>query len=325
MTISRQDVYVHAVHEEAERVKRIELRCIPDAQDAIRPLPAFTAGAHIDLHLPNGIVRSYSLLNDQAERDRYVIGVYRDPAGRGGSAWLFDRLKTGDRLTVGAPRNNFRLNEAAAHSVLIAGGIGITPLLSMARRLSTLGRPWTLHYASRTRDSAGFLGDLAALQTGGSGRVHLHFDQEAGGCLLDLQALVNAVPSDAHLYCCGPAGMLRAFESAVAGCPAGQVHVEHFAPVVPAAQDGGFTIVLARSRREIAVPGGKSILDALLDEGVEVQCSCLEGTCGSCETGVLEGEPDHRDVVLSAEEKAANDRMMICCSGSRSARLVLDI
>jgi ferredoxin-NADP reductase len=321
MSNSTHYVRVHAVCEEAEGVKRIELR--PEATHGA--LPVFTAGAHIDLHLPNGIVRSYSLMNSQAECNRYVIGVYRVPEGRGGSAWIFDHLKVGDRLAIGAPRNNFVLAEDAPHSVLIAGGIGVTPLLCMARRLTALGRPWKLHYATRTRRNAGFLDALAELEAKCPGSVQLNFDHEPGGQMLDLQALVNASPTEVHLYCCGPDGMLRAFEAATAGRPQAQVHVEHFSPAIPAVQDGGFTVVLRQSNREIAVPAGKTILDALLDEGIEVPCSCMEGTCGSCETRVLEGEPDHRDVVLNAVEKAANDRMMICCSGSRSRRLVLDI
>ena len=288
-------------------------------------LPPFTAGAHIDVHLPNGLVRSYSLMNPQEERHRYQVAVNRDAASRGGSSCLHETVRVGQTLTIGLPRNNFPLAEDAAHSVLIAGGIGITPLWCMVQRLAALKQRWTLYYCTRSRAHAAFLPEVLALAARSGGTVVTHFDQEAGGKLLDLAQVVAKAGPQAHLYCCGPLPMLAAFEAATAGHPPRQVHVEYFAAREAPATQGGFTVVLARSGRELQVPEGRSILDVLLDADVDVLYSCTEGVCGACETRVLEGTPDHRDLVLSKDEQAAGRTMMICCSGSKSPRLVLDL
>jgi vanillate O-demethylase ferredoxin subunit len=284
-------------------------------------VPRFTAGAHVDLHLPNGFVRQYSIANSEDERDRYVLGVKREAAGRGGSRMIHDELRVGTVLQVGAPRNNFQLIETAAHSVLIAGGIGVTPIVSMVARLRSLGRSWELHYAVRRQSEAAFLDELRA----GGGAIHLHVDEEQGG-VLDVARLVGAASKEAHLYCCGPTGMLDAFTAAASARPAPSVHLEYFTASVPSpAVEGGFIVELARSKLQVSIPPGKTILEALRAHGVVVPSSCEQGICGSCETRVLEGKPDHRDLLLSDEEKAANEFMMICCSGSRSAVLVLDL
>jgi tetrachlorobenzoquinone reductase len=254
-----------------------------------------------------------------------VIAVQNDRASRGGSRWIHQNLKAGDRVTAGTPRNNFPLAENAPHSILIAGGIGITPMLSMVTRLLSQGCSWVLHYCARTRADAAFLDHLAALGGMPNGQVHLNFDHEPGGRMLDLQAIVNAAPADAHLYCCGPAPMLAGFGDATAGRPPALVHVEHFSSTEAPATEGGFTVVLARSGREVLIAAGQTILDAVLDAGIEVPYSCMEGVCGSCETTVLGGLPDHRDLVLSDSEKVSNRTMMICCSGSKGARLTLDL
>jgi len=285
-----------------------------------RELPPFTAGAHVDLHLGQGLIRSYSLLNSQAERHRYVIAVQKDAATRGGSKWVHERIHTGDVVTVAAPRNNFPLAEDAEHSVLFAGGIGITPIMSMVERLSALGRSWQLHYCARTRAGAAFVDRLAQRP-----QVRFNFDGEPGGVPLDIASIVRSASERTHFYCCGPLGMLGAFEQVTAGLPGERVHVEYFSAKEPPAQSGGFTVVLAKSGRQIAIPAGKSILDALSDAGIDVPHSCKEGVCGTCETTVLEGIPDHRDLILTKEEQAANRSMMICCSGSKSDRLVLDL
>lgn len=311
---------VKRISYEAENINSYEL-VAPGGGD----LAPFSAGSHIDVHLPNGMIRSYSLVNDQSERNRYVVAVNKDAASRGGSRLLHDTLRVGDIVTVSHPRNNFALEENAAHSVLIAGGIGITPLLSMIRRLETLGRSWELFYAVRARGAAAFLDALNTLRPDVSSNLHLHLDEEKAGQLLDLPAIVNAAPANAHLYCCGPVPMLEAFEAAAAGRPRAQVHVEYFKAKEAAAIGGGFEVRLARSNRTIAVEPGKTILDALLDAGIAASFSCTEGICGTCETRVLEGIPDHRDLVLSKEEQEANRTMMICCSGSKSPTLVLDI
>jgi len=281
-------------------------------------LPPFTAGAHIDLTLPNGLIRSYSLVNRQSERHRYVIAVQKDRASRGGSKWVHENFRVGDLVSINGPRNNFPLEESAERSIFIAGGIGITPILSMMARLTELGREWELIYCARTRAVAAFVDIL-------TGNVRFNFDEEPGGRMLDVGAVVAAAPPNAHLYCCGPLPMLSAFEAATASLPRERVHVEYFTAKEPPAVEGGFRVLLARSGREFVVPAGKTILDTLLDAGLDVPYSCMEGVCGTCETKVLEGVPDHRDLILTEEEHAAGKSMMICCSGAKTERLVLDL
>ena len=314
------EAFVHTLRYEAQDTITVELRPASAAE-----FPPFTPGSHIDLHLPNGMERSYSLCNSADERHRYVVGVLRDRASRGGSRCVHEQLRVGMRLVISAPRNNFPLQETAAHSVLIAGGIGITPLLCMARRLRSLGRSFELLYFARSRASAAFLDELAALEV----PMHTHFDDEEGGPP-DLKALLAARPAraDLHLYACGPAPMLDAFERITAELGHQNAHVERFAAVEhKPAEDARSTFVvkLARSDRSVTVQPGQSILDALLDAGVDVDHSCCEGVCGSCETRVLAGEPDHRDSILSAKERESNKVMMVCVSGCRGDSLTLDL
>jgi vanillate O-demethylase ferredoxin subunit len=270
------------------------------------------------------MIRSYSLLNASSEVHRYVVGVNKDPKSRGGSRFLHENLRAGDVITISHPRNNFELDETARHSVFIAGGIGITPLWSMIQRLEQTGASWELYYATRTRKNAAFLEQLQALPEATS-KLHLTFDAEPGGVMLDLGKVLATVSPDAHLYCCGPVPMLEAFEKATASRLAQFVHVEYFAAKEKPSTDGGFTVELAQSGRAVSVPPGKTILDTLLDVGIDVPYSCQEGVCGTCEVRVLEGIPDHRDLVLSAAEKASNKTMYICCSGSKTPRLVIDL
>jgi ferredoxin-NADP reductase len=317
-------VRVRAMTYEAQSIVGLEL--VPAAPST--DLPAFTAGAHIDLHLdtPQGkLVRSYSLLNDPFETHRYCLGVHLDAHSRGGSAQVHRHLRVGDVLTIGAPRNHFPLDESAPHNVFIAGGIGITPMLSMIARSQTLGTPWTLYYSARTRKHAGFLDRLHSAAGQAGGRVVLNFDQESGGKMLDLSAIVAALPAGAHVYCCGPGPMLQAYEQACAALPAQRVHKEYFAAQQAPASEGGYTVALARSGKTLQVPPGKTLLDCLIEVHAEPVYACREGVCGTCEVKVLEGTPDHRDMVLSDSERASNDRMLVCCSGAKSARLVLDL
>jgi vanillate O-demethylase ferredoxin subunit len=311
---------LRAIRYEADGIHSFEFRHADGAA-----LPAFAAGSHIDLHLGNGMVRSYSLCNPQTETHRYVVGVNRDRASRGGSAFVHHQLRTGDMVTVAVPRNNFALAEDAPHSVLIAGGIGITPLWCMVQRLDSLGRSWELHYCARSHAGAAFLDDLRALKAASThGQLHLHFDDRMQGALLDLRQVVASAREGSHFYCCGPLPMLAAFEDATAGLPPPQVHVEYFAAKEAPSTTGGFQVELARSGKVLDVPAGKTILDAMLEAGIDVPYSCLEGVCATCETRVLGGVPDHRDLVLSKEEQASNTVMMICCSGSKTPKLVLD-
>lgn len=306
------DLCLVAIRREAEGIHSYEFQPLDG-----RPLPAFTAGAHVDIHLPAG-PRQYSLCNPQDERHRYVVAVKRDPHGRGGSAWLHEHARVGESFRLSAPRNHFPLREDAAHTVLLAGGIGITPIACMVQRLRALGRSWELHYGVRHRDEAAFV-DLLGTQG-----VHLHVDSERG-TPLPLATIVAGAAADAHLYCCGPGPMLETFEQACRSRPASHVSVERFAAAQPAATGGGFTVRLARTGLSVQVEPGNTILEALRARGVEIQASCEQGICGTCETRVLAGRPDHRDSLLSDEEKASNQVMMVCCSGSRDPLLVLDL
>lgn len=293
-----------------------------------RPLPAVRPGAHVDLRLGAGLSRSYSIVGSAGAPSRYEIAVAKDPTSRGGSRYVHEVLRVGDEIDVGGPRNLFELVTEAVHSVLIAGGIGITPIWAMVQALERLGRPWTLHYAARSRVHAAYLAEIEALaQRSAVGRLRMHFDDEAGGAPLDVDAAVAAAPADAHLYCCGPAPLLAAYERAAAGRPADHVHLERFAPAAPAAAatPQGFEVVLARSGRTLAVPADKSILDVLLDHGIDSPYGCMQGVCGMCEVAVLGGTPDHRDHILGEAAKASNTTLLVCCSRSRTPTLTLDL
>lgn len=280
-------------------------------------LPPVSAGAHIDLHLPNTIVRSYSLIEPHENPSRYIIGVKRDPASRGGSSYIHDQMRVGQVLRVGVPRNSFPLNEQARHSVLIAGGIGITPILAMARRLAALGKPFELHYACREERDVALREEIEAL-----GGADVHVDATRG-CVLDLAAIVQNAPRGSHFYCCGPAPMLKAYEEATADIPPKRIHFERFGSAEPIAFEGGYSVLLEDTGEEYVIPEGKSILEVLRDAGHDMAYSCEAGICGSCQMRVIEGIPNHQDMVLSEAERAENDTMMICCSGAKSKRLVL--
>ena len=290
------------------------------------PLPTYKPGAHIDLHLPNGLLRQFSLVvPTNGNPESYVVGVKRDENSRGGSRYIIDEMKVGDEIRISAPRNNFPLVEDAEQVTLFAGGIGITPIWCMAQELNARQRSWKLHYACRSRADMAFLETLQGL---GPESVHLHFDDEAGG-VLDIAAAIAAAPATAHIYCCGPNPMLKAFEAATANRPRGNIHVEYFTPKEEAAaQDsklGGFWVELARSGEEYFIPEGQKVLEVLFQAGVDVDYSCELGICGACETRVISGTPIHHDSVLSEEEQATNEKVMICCCGCASERLVLDM
>ena len=310
---------VRSMSWEAEGILGIELvSATPGAA-----LPLTQAGAHVDLQLGQGLWRSYSLTHP-GERHRWCIAVNHDAASRGGSRWIHETLRPGALIQAQGPRNHFALDEAAPHSVLIAGGIGITPLLAMARRLTELGRPWALHYAARTRARMAFIAELQALAGQAGASLDLRCDAE-GDAALNLPALFAQLPLGAHVYACGPEGLLSAFEAAAKAWPHEQVHLERFVNAQAPATEGGFTVHLARSGRRVAVLPGQSILDALEAQGIEPLHSCRQGICGTCEAGVLRGIHDHRDHVLSDSERAQGQRMMICCSGAKTPELELDL
>lgn len=314
------NAFIHKMSCEAQHIISLELR--PALGETFT---AFTAGAHIDLHLPNGMVRSYSLKNHPGDAQRYVIGVLKDRASRGGSRCVHEDLRVGMPIVISEPRNAFALHEDAQHSVLVAGGIGITPLLSMAKRLASLGASAEVIYLARSAQGAAFVGELKALGL----PAHLHFDDERGGPA-NLQALLaERNQPGTHYYACGPAAMLDHF---VACCErlghGARSHIERFNAVAVAAADDApaqYTVVLQRSRKTLQVQRDQSLLQAIRACGVEPLTSCEEGLCGACETLVLEGLPDHRDSVLTEAERQASQLMMICVSGCKSRRLVLDL
>lgn len=287
-------------------------------------LPPFTAGSHIDVHLPGGMTRQYSLRNDPAERHRYCIGVLREPSGRGGSAHMHDRLDVGDLIETSAPRNAFALDEDAPFSLLLAGGIGITPILSMAYRLTALGRDFAFHYGARSAARMAFREEIEA--SAFIGRVHFHLDDGPVEQKLDLAALLARRPPGAHLYACGPAGFLDAVIAAARmDWPSETVHREYFANAAlgPATGDRPFRVTLASDGNSFEVGPGRSIVDVLAEHGIDVQVSCEQGICGTCVTRVLAGVPDHRDLVLTDKQRL--DRMTLCCSRALTDELVLDL
>lgn len=288
------------------------------------PLPAFAAGAHIDVELPNGLVRQYSLLGDPAQTRQYELGVLREAAGRGGSRSAHDDLHAGMRIRIGAPRNLFAL-VPARRSLLFAGGIGITPMLAMAQQLAHGRSDFTLHYCARSPARAAFLDRLRDAPW--ADRVRLHFDDGDARQKLDAASVLAAPSADSHLYVCGPKGFMNhVIDSArAAGWADATIHAESFAAEVARNGDEAFEIKLARSGRLVPVATGQTAAAALAAHGIEVPLSCEQGICGTCITPVLDGVPDHRDLYFSDAEKAANDRFTPCCSRSKSAVLVLDL
>ena len=328
------DVVVHAVRAEALDVLSVDLRAVGGAV-----LPSFTAGSHIDVEVPvpgsvSVLLRQYSLSNDSSETHRYVIGVGRDPLSRGGSVALHDRLRAGDVLRIGTPRNNFPLVEDAEHTVLIAGGIGITPMLAMAHRLNAIDADWTLYYCVRTPARAAFVEELIALTPArGQGKLVTVFDGLLGVARLDLAQVVEQSPTGTHFYCCGPVPMLKAFEHATQACDDSRVHLEWFAAPtespVPMSQatrvDNSFVVKLNRSNRQYTILPEESILSVLLDNGVDIDYSCREGLCGTCETRVLAGTPLHLDPLLAGKKDPPLNKIMVCVSRCAGSELTLDL
>lgn len=286
-------------------------------------LPSFAPGAHINVKTGPGLVRSYSLLNDGVAPERYLIAVQRDRRSRGGSSWLHEKLRPGDLLEVSAPTNRFPLEESATHSRFVAGGIGITPILGMVRRLEQLGHSWMLYYRFRARDAAFIPDELEAWRA--AGKVHFSDAAREGRQAFDVREIVEGAEPDAHLYCCGPGSMMEAFAVAASQRPPSHVHMEHFQTGQGGSTDGGFVVNLVRSGRTITMAPGKSILAAVRELGIEVDYSCEQGLCGECETRVIAGTPDHRDLYLTQAEKLSGTKIMICCSGSLSPELDLDL
>ncbi|WCN10760.1 PDR/VanB family oxidoreductase [Marinomonas mediterranea] len=287
-------------------------------------LPVFDAGAHIDLHLSDELIRQYSLCGDPANDKVYRLGVLKDPNSRGGSIAVHENLLEGKELVVSKPRNLFPLDEGAQHSILIGGGIGITPMIAMAYELTHAGRSFELWYCSRSPETSGFLDELKSAPF--ADKVNLHFDSEQGGKPLNLDSVLQDKQSNSHVYVCGPTGFMEWVidTSQKKGFADEAIHREFFTVDV---EKGGnsFEVYAEQSDITVTVKEDESVADALKAAGVKVQVSCEQGTCGTCLCDVLEGTPEHRDVYLTDDEKDDNDQMTLCCSRSLSDRLVLDI
>ncbi|MEW9586420.1 2Fe-2S iron-sulfur cluster-binding protein [Paraburkholderia sp. DGU8] len=317
MRTATLNVVVDKLTVEATDTLSVELRPVGREN-----LPAFDAGAHISLKLPNGIVRSYSLVNPANDAQRYVLGVLRARESQGGSLFIHEQLRVGDHLTISAPRNNFPLDESGERFVLIAGGIGVTAIYSMAQRLVSLGKQVEMLYCCRSREHAAWLAPIQALGI----TLWLHFDADESGPP-DLDAFIDGRGAETRYYCCGPSPMLSAFEQACSRHGYPHAHIERFgaAPVsIGAVATPGYEVELARSGKTVRVERGGRLLDALIAAGVDVPFSCEHGICGSCEMTVLEGEIDHRDSVLSESERKTGKSLMVCVSGCKRGRLVLD-
>jgi len=284
-------------------------------------LPAFTAGAHVDVHLPGGLVRQYSLSNDPAETHRYVLGVLREAQSRGGSRAVHE-LAPGQTLQVSMPKNHFPLAAQARRSLLIAGGIGITPILAMARQLASEGAAFEFHYAASSAERMAFRADIEASDWAEAAQFHVGHER------LDVKQLLAAQTGDVHVYVCGPKRLIDAVTDAAQGLgwATERVHREFFAGVdaAPTGQDRAFEIEL-RSGQIITVPADRSAAHALIAAGVPLLTSCEQGVCGTCLTRVIAGQPEHRDLYLTPEEQAANDQFLPCCSRALSDRLLLDL
>jgi vanillate O-demethylase ferredoxin subunit len=315
------EVFVANRADEADGIVSFELRS-NDGGD----LPAFVAGAHIDVHLESGLSRQYSICSDPAERNRYQLGILREPSSRGGSAFIHANLREGARLSISPPRCSFPLVEDARRTILIAGGIGVTPLLAMAHRLAALGREFALHYCCRTMSRVAFRdvvlsGFLAPF-------VQLHLSDGTFGQRFAFDIDVGPVEPDTHLYVCGPEGFIQSVvESAERlGWPKEQIHVEFFIPrPMQEMGDQPFTVVAARSKVTIEVEADETVAQALTRAGLDIPLSCEQGICRTCLTDVLDGEPLHRDDCLSEAERQSNRLMTICCSRAKSRSLVLNI
>ena len=304
---------------ETETICRLELVAEGD-----QPLPAFTAGAHLDVHAPGGFVRQYSLSNTHDETGRYVIGVLRESASRGGSVAMHDAVAEGDVLQISAPRNHFELAQTAQQHLLFAGGIGVTPILSMARHLGSTGQDFRLHYCTRSRAHTAFADALAAPELA----PHVAHYFADGGPALDPLVAFGPVRAGVHIYACGPKGFMDwVLDSArQAGWPESQLHWEFFAgEAVDLSDAGSFAVKIASTGQVIPISAQQTVTQALALCGIEIQMSCEQGVCGTCLTRVLEGIPEHKDMYLTEEEQALNDQFTPCCSRSRSPLLVLDL
>lgn len=306
---------------EADGIVRLEL-----VDPHGRELPPFTAGSHINVQVAPDTIRQYSLSNAPWDNKRYQLGVLREPESRGGSTAVHDALNEGDLLQISAPRNHFELRPAAKKSLLLAGGIGITPIYSMAQQLDRDGKEFEFHYAAKSRGCMAFLDEL---EDGSfSAKCHFYLSDEPDTGRIDMAALAKNVEPDTHLYVCGPErftdSALKTFKEA--GWPVDHLHTEYFvAEDIDTSADGSFKVRIASTGEEFDIPADETIANVLIDNDIDLLTSCEQGICGTCLTKVLEGTPEHRDRYLDDDEHAANDQMTVCCSRSKSPLLVLDL
>jgi len=305
---------------EAEGIASFELALADGA-----PLPAFSAGSHIDVQVPGGLTRQYSLCNDSGEQHRYRIAVLRDPASRGGSVAMHDAVREGDVIHISEPKNHFPLQHAA-RTLLFAGGIGVTPLLCMAQRLAAIDADFTLHYCTRSLERTAFRDEIAASLF--AGKVSFHFDAGAPEQKLNLDEVLATPDASTRLYVCGPTGFIDYVTGTAKakGWNADQIHLEYFgAAPQDTSGDKAFEVKIASTGRIVPVAADQSVVQALAAQGIEVLTSCEQGVCGTCITRVLDGECDHRDLYFTDEEKSKNDQFTPCCSRAKSRVLVLDL
>ena len=316
---TRLQLRVNAIRFEAEGIHSFEL-VNPDRHS----LPHIEAGAHIDVHLTTGIVRPYSLAGNPVDRNRWIIGVLREQNGRGGSQAMHEKVRVGDLLYVGQIRNAFPLSPNARHTILLAGGIGITPLKSMAHTLVSSGASFELYYCVRSEKNAAFLHELRSIVP--ENKFHLHLDDGDPTKGLDIKELLTKPQDNYHVYFCGPAGFMKACEEATQHWPTESIHSEHFKPPQPSSSElteGGFEIHLIRSGAKIYVQPDQTIIRAIELTGRRVPASCLSGLCGTCKVNYLDGEVDHRDYILSDDERSRC--LTVCVSRASSKSLSLDL
>ncbi|MEO4181599.1 PDR/VanB family oxidoreductase [Acinetobacter pittii] len=312
------DVVVKNRHVEGGNIAVMEFESATSAT-----LPKVEAGAHIDVHLPNGMVRQYSLCQNPNDEGKFRLGILRDPESRGGSVSAFDEIKDGMQIQVSEPKNLFPLLKAK-HSVLIGGGIGITPLITMAYQLAHEGASFELHYCGASPEKCAFVdeiknGELAQYTT-------FHFKSEGASHRAFFESAIKDIDLESHIYTCGPVGFMDWVINLATthDFPEQQIHKEYFQVETDTSGDL-FEVVAERSGKIIMVEAGETILQALAKEGIDIEMSCEQGVCGTCMCDVIEGEPDHRDVYFTDEEKASNEQILVCCSRSKTPRLVLDI
>lgn len=312
------DVIVKSRHVEGENIAVIEFASALDQK-----LPSFEAGAHIDVHLPNGLIRQYSLCQNPTINQSYRLGVLKDPASRGGSLAVFETLLEGMNVQISEPKNLFPLAEAP-HSVLVGGGIGITPLITMAYQLYARGESFELHYCGSSSERCAFVDEIK--QGVLSQFTVFHFKSEGANHRENLEQIFNQLDTQSHVYTCGPNGFMEwiIHLAELRQLPPQNIHREYFQVEIETSGKA-FEVVAKQSGKVILVNEQETILQALAREGIQIEMSCEQGVCGTCMCDVLEGEPDHRDVYLTDEEKQSNEQILVCCSRSKSAKLVLDI